>query len=74
MDVAGNNVGIDRSAGLMGNDEPQVGYRGEWIPSVENVLPCKALLLPYGSGSYIRSDDHRVQHEGAVLVSPDTEV
>lgn len=53
MDVAGNNAGVGKAAGLMGNDEPQVGYRGEWIPPVENVLPCKTLLLPCDSGSYI---------------------
>lgn len=44
----------------MGDDEPQVGYRREWVPPVKDVLPCKALLRPCkallrpcGSGSDI---------------------
>ena len=41
MDMAGNNTGRDSSAGFMGDNELQVGYRGKWIPSVEDVLPCK---------------------------------
>ena len=40
-------------AGFMGDDELQVGYRGKWIPSVEDVLPCKALLLSCGSRNHI---------------------
>ena len=74
MDVAGNNAGTDSPGDLMGDDEPQVGYRREWVPPAEDVLLCKALLLPCGGRSYIQSDDHRVQHEGAVPVSADPEV
>ena len=50
---AGNNAGADSPGNFMGDDEPQVGYRREWLPPVEDVLPCKALLLPCGSGSDI---------------------
>ena len=49
MDVAGNNSPGD----LMGDDEPQVGYRREWVPPAEDVLLCKALLLPCDGRSYI---------------------
>lgn len=52
MDVAGN-VGTDSLGDLMGDDEPQVGYRREWVPPVKDVLPCKALLLLCGSRNYI---------------------
>ncbi|MFR2713660.1 MAG: transposase [Pilosibacter sp.] len=38
---------------FMGDDELQVGYRGKWIPSVKDVLPCKALLLSCGSRNHI---------------------
>ena len=74
MDVAGNNAGTDSPGDSMGDDEPQVGYRREWVPPSEDVLPCKALLLSCGGRSYIYSDDHRVQHEGAVPVSAGPEV
>ena len=53
MDVAGNNAGTDSPGDLMGDDEPQVGYRREWVPPAEDVLLCKALLLPCGGRSYI---------------------
>ena len=53
MDVAGNNAGTDSPGDFMGDDEPQVGYRREWVPPVKDVLPCKALLLSCGSRSYI---------------------
>ena len=53
MDMVGHNTGRDSSAGFMGDDELQVGYRGKWIPSVEDVLPCKALLLSCGSRNHI---------------------
>ena len=53
MDVAGNNAGTDCPGDFMEDDEPQVGYRREWVPPVKDVLPCKALLLSYGSRSYI---------------------
>ena len=67
-----NNAGTDSPGDSMGDDEPQVGYRREWVPPAEDVLPCKALLLSCGGRSYIYSDDHRVQHEGAVPVSAGT--
>ena len=53
MDVAGNNAGTDSPGDSMGDDEPQVGYRREWVPPAEDVLPCKALLLSCGGRSYI---------------------
>lgn len=53
MDVAGNNAGTDSPGDFMGDDEPQVGYRREWVPPVKDVLSCKALLLSCGSRSYI---------------------
>lgn len=53
MDVAGYNVGTDRSSGFMGNDESPVEYRGERISSTEDVLPCKTLLLSCGSRNNI---------------------
>lgn len=31
MDVVGNNTGADSPTGFMGNDESQVGYRGECL-------------------------------------------
>ena len=35
MDVAGNNAGTDSPGDFMGDDEPQVGYRREWVPPVK---------------------------------------
>ena len=71
---SGKDSTEDDSSDSMGDDEPQVGYRREWVPPAEDVLPCKALLLSCGGRSYIYSDDHRVQHEGAVPVSAGPEV
>ena len=41
--------------------------------SVKNVLPCKALLLPYGSGSCLYPDAHRIQYERAIFISEEQE-
>ena len=41
MDVAGNSAGTDSPGDLMGDDEPQVGYRREWVPPAEDVYYAK---------------------------------
>ena len=52
-DVAGNDSGSRGTSGFMGDDEPKMGYRREWIPPVENVLSRKTLLLPCSNRSNI---------------------
>ena len=68
--MAGNDSGSRGTSGFMGDDEPKMGYRREWIPPVENVLSRKTLLLPCSNRSNIGSDDHRLQHERIIPVSP----
>ena len=70
MDVAGNNSETREFSGFMEDDEPKMGYRRERIPPAENVLSRKTLLLPCSNRSNIRSDDHRLQHERIMPVSP----
>ena len=43
----------------MGDDEPQMGHRGEWFPSVKNVLSCETLLLPWCDRGDMEPADHR---------------